>query len=149
MRDVSNAPAGHHDQQAFSKGRVQLHHKSFIQREDRELRRLVRWMNQQTISGNMHKLLQGATSGTEDPVTVTRRRKQNRKVTIVIASGGDFGPGSPAFGYNFAEPYLRAILGFIGLSSVSFVYAPNQNAGEEAARVGLADAKKAAAAAAA
>ena len=61
----------------------------------------------------------------------------DRRVTVIVASGGDFQPGSPAAGYNFLEPYLRAIFGFIGISSVSFVYAPNQNVNDEAAAAGL------------
>ena len=61
----------------------------------------------------------------------------DRRVTVVVASGGDFQPGSPAAGYNFLEPYLRAIFGFIGITSVQFVYAPNQNVSEDAAVAGL------------
>ncbi|MCF3652428.1 FMN-dependent NADH-azoreductase [Synoicihabitans lomoniglobus] len=65
----------------------------------------------------------------------------DRKVTIIVATGGDFRPGSPAVGYNFLEPYLRGVLGFIGLTSLTFVYAANQSGGEEAATKGVADAK--------
>lgn len=61
----------------------------------------------------------------------------DRPVTVIVASGGDFRPGSPAEGYNFLESYLRAVLGFIGISSVKFVYAANQNLGEDAAAAGL------------
>lgn len=68
----------------------------------------------------------------------------DRKVTILVATGGDFSPGSPAAGYNFLEPYLRAVLGFIGITSVSFIYASNQNGGEEAAAAGLSAATQAA-----
>lgn len=62
----------------------------------------------------------------------------DRRVTVIVASGGDFQPGSPAAGYNFLEPYLRAIFGFIGITSVHFVYAPNQNVSDTAAAAGLA-----------
>ena len=55
-----------------------------------------------------------------------------RKVTVIVASGSDFRPGTPGFGYNFAEPYLRAVLGFIGLTDVTFVYAHSMN--QEAAK---------------
>lgn len=68
----------------------------------------------------------------------------DRKVTVIVATGGDFRPGTPAEGFNFLEPYLRAVLGFIGLSSVQFIYAINQNAGETAALAGVADATTAA-----
>lgn len=43
---------------------------------------------------------------------------KGKRVTLLIASGGDYSPASPAAGYNFVEPYLRAILGFIGLTDV-------------------------------
>jgi FMN-dependent NADH-azoreductase len=65
----------------------------------------------------------------------------DRKVTIIVATGGDFRPGSPAEGFNFLEPYLRGIFGFIGLTSLKFVYAANQSGGEEAATQAVADAK--------
>lgn len=68
----------------------------------------------------------------------------DRRVTVIVATGGDFRPGTPAFGYNFVENYLRAVLGFIGLTTVEFIYAPNQNAGEEPAAQGLAAATAAA-----
>ncbi len=66
----------------------------------------------------------------------------DRPVTIIVATGGDFRPGSPAAGYNFLESYLRAVFGFIGISSVRFVYAANQSAGDEAAAAGVAAAKQ-------
>ena len=47
----------------------------------------------------------------------------NRKVTIIIASAGSYGPGSPAEGYDAEKSYLRSILGFIGISDVHFVQA--------------------------
>jgi len=52
---------------------------------------------------------------------------KGKKVTIVVASGSDFRPGTPGGAYNFLEPYLRAILGFIGITEVRFVYAHSLN----------------------
>ena len=46
-----------------------------------------------------------------------------KKVTIIIASAGDYKPGSPAEGINFELPYLRFILGFIGVTDVTFIQA--------------------------
>ncbi|HVE17349.1 MAG TPA: NAD(P)H-dependent oxidoreductase, partial [Chthoniobacterales bacterium] len=43
---------------------------------------------------------------------------EGKRVTVLVASGGDFRPNTPAAGYNFLEPYLRAILGFIGITDV-------------------------------
>ena len=46
-----------------------------------------------------------------------------KKVTIIQASMGVYVPGSPAQAYDAETPYLRQILGFMGLTDVSFVQA--------------------------
>lgn len=46
-----------------------------------------------------------------------------RRAIVIVASGGDFRPGSAGASYNFVEPYLRALFGFIGITQVEFVYA--------------------------
>jgi FMN-dependent NADH-azoreductase len=48
---------------------------------------------------------------------------QGKKATIVIASGGVYEPGTPAEAWNFIEPYLKNILGFVGVTDVKFVAA--------------------------
>ena len=48
---------------------------------------------------------------------------QGKKATLLIASGGQYGPGSPAEGYNLETPYLKAVLGFLGITDVSVVLA--------------------------
>ncbi|MFI5337807.1 MAG: FMN-dependent NADH-azoreductase [Opitutales bacterium] len=53
-----------------------------------------------------------------------------KKVVILVASGGDFRLSSPSGTYNFVEPYLRAVLGFIGITDVRFIYAHSQNQAE-------------------
>lgn len=53
-----------------------------------------------------------------------------RRVKVLVSSGGDFRPGQPAAAMNFAEPYLRAVFGFLGIEQVDFVYAPNQSRAE-------------------
>jgi FMN-dependent NADH-azoreductase len=50
-----------------------------------------------------------------------------KKATVVVASGSDFRPGTPGGAYNHLEPYLRAILGFVGITDVRFVYAHSLN----------------------
>ena len=52
---------------------------------------------------------------------------KGKKVTVVVASGSDFRPGKPGGAYNHIEPYLRAILGFVGVTDVRFVYAHSLN----------------------
>ena len=46
-----------------------------------------------------------------------------KRAIVIVASGSDFRLTSPGGTYNFLEPYLRAVLGFIGITSVEFVYA--------------------------
>jgi FMN-dependent NADH-azoreductase len=48
---------------------------------------------------------------------------RGKKATVLIASGGVYELGTPAGAFNFIEPYLKAILGFIGLTDVKFVTA--------------------------
>jgi len=46
-----------------------------------------------------------------------------RKVVVTVASGGTYEKGSPTESYNHEIPYLRTILGFIGITDVTFVHA--------------------------
>ncbi len=48
---------------------------------------------------------------------------QGKKATVLIASGGVYATGTPAGGMNFVEPYLKAVLGFLGVTDVTFVTA--------------------------
>ncbi len=43
---------------------------------------------------------------------------KGKTATLLVASGGDYGANSPAAGYNFVEPYLRSVLGFLGVPVV-------------------------------
>jgi FMN-dependent NADH-azoreductase len=46
-----------------------------------------------------------------------------KKMIVVSSSGSDYSAASPAAGFNFHEPYLRAIFGFVGITDVTFVHA--------------------------
>ncbi len=48
---------------------------------------------------------------------------QDKKVVIAIASAGSYAAGSPIEALDHEVPYLRFILGFIGLTNVTFVQA--------------------------
>lgn len=48
---------------------------------------------------------------------------KDKKAHVFVASGGVYEAGTPAAGFNFVEPYLSTILGFIGLTDVSFLWA--------------------------
>lgn len=41
-----------------------------------------------------------------------------KKATLLVASGGVYSPGSPAEAMNFVDPYMKAVLGFIGITNV-------------------------------
>ncbi len=48
-----------------------------------------------------------------------------RKVTVIIASAGAYGPGSPAESYDQESTYLRFIFGFLGITDVTVIRAGN------------------------
>jgi FMN-dependent NADH-azoreductase len=68
-----------------------------------------------------------------------------KKLVLFLASGGVYSDG-PYKPYDFQETYLRAILGFIGMTDVSVVRAEGLAMGPDAAAKGVADARARAAA---
>ena len=48
---------------------------------------------------------------------------KNKKVTVIVSSGSVFTPGSHMENYNQETGYLKQILGFIGITDVTFVMA--------------------------
>ena len=55
---------------------------------------------------------------------------KGRKVAVLTSRGGAYRPGTPTAQYDFQERYLRHILGFIGLTDVTFIHAENQKPGD-------------------
>ena len=55
-----------------------------------------------------------------------------KKVVIITSRGSAYEKGTAREAFDFQQPYLRHVLGFIGLTDVTFVHAENQ-AREEAA----------------
>jgi FMN-dependent NADH-azoreductase len=55
-----------------------------------------------------------------------------KKAVFVLARGGVYSEG-PMQGFDFQEPYLRAVLGFIGITDVEVVRVEGVAFGEEAA----------------
>ena len=45
---------------------------------------------------------------------------QSKKASFLIASGGVYGPGTAMESYNFVEPYLRTVFGFVGVTDANF-----------------------------
>ena len=68
---------------------------------------------------------------------------KNRKMLIVTARGGSYQPGTPTAQYDFQEPYLRAIFGYIGIADLTFIHADNLAAGDEARQQSLSAARAA------
>lgn len=64
-----------------------------------------------------------------------------KKVYVFSARGGSYPAGSPFAALDHLEPYLRAILGCIGLAEIEFIYADNQSGDAEAAAAGVARAE--------
>ena len=67
---------------------------------------------------------------------------RGKRVVVLATSGSDFRPGTPGGAYNFLEPYLRAVLGFIGITDIEVVYAHSLNQGEAGAVQALAAARQ-------
>jgi FMN-dependent NADH-azoreductase len=52
-----------------------------------------------------------------------------KKMICVTARGGDYSPASPIQAYDFQQPYLRSIFGFIGITDLSFINMPSPSTG--------------------
>ncbi len=63
------------------------------------------------------------------------------KRAIVIESRGGFYSEGPAQVVDFQEPYLRHLLGFVGVTNVAFIHAEKIGFGPDARAASLADAK--------
>jgi FMN-dependent NADH-azoreductase len=55
---------------------------------------------------------------------------KQKRVVVLTSRGGAFRPGTPTAQFDHQEPYLRHILGFIGLTDVTFIHAENQKPGD-------------------
>jgi FMN-dependent NADH-azoreductase len=62
----------------------------------------------------------------------------DKKVYVVLARGGLYRDTAA----DSQVPYLRTVLGFLGMTDVEFIYAEGLAMGEEAAQKALADARK-------
>lgn len=49
-----------------------------------------------------------------------------RSAIVITARGGSYEEGGPTAGFDFQEPYLRFLLGVIGLTDVEFIHADKQ-----------------------
>lgn len=46
-----------------------------------------------------------------------------KKATVILTSGSDFGPGTKYESANIASPYMKQILGFVGITDVAIIQA--------------------------
>lgn len=53
---------------------------------------------------------------------------KNRRMVVITSRGGDYSPESPFYAYDFQEPYLRAIFGFVGITDITFINAQPMDA---------------------
>ena len=72
------------------------------------------WIDQVVRAGRTFSY--GGANGPEGLLT-------GKKATIVVATGGMYQAGSPTESFNFIDPYLRTIFGFLGVKDVTFVTA--------------------------
>ncbi len=62
--------------------------------------------------------------------TVEQGLFDGARVVIITARGGAYGPGTPRAACDFQEPYLRAVLGLVGLADITFIHAEMRAAAE-------------------
>jgi FMN-dependent NADH-azoreductase len=48
---------------------------------------------------------------------------KNKKATFLVASGGVYNADTAMASFNFAEPYLRSVFGFLGVTDAMFINA--------------------------
>lgn len=63
-----------------------------------------------------------------------------KKMLVITASGGSYREGTPAAGYDFQEPFLRAIFGLVGVTDITFIHADNLSGGDGAAEKSMSEA---------
>lgn len=74
---------------------------------------------------------------------VTPLLPPGKRVYVFSARGGAYAAGTPFQDFDLQEPYLRRILGVIGLTRIEFICAEHQSDGPEAAAEGLSQAQSA------
>ncbi|MDR3724705.1 MAG: NAD(P)H-dependent oxidoreductase [Terracidiphilus sp.] len=66
----------------------------------------------------------------------------DKKAVVFASHGGSYTEGSPWAAFNQADPYIRTIFGFFGITDVTFVPIDNQNRSGSAPAEGLAAAEQ-------
>jgi len=66
---------------------------------------------------------------------------KDKKAVVLTARGGHYSGQSPFRSFDYQEPYLRAALGFLGVSDVTFIHLEGLNISQDEAAKGLERAK--------
>ena len=62
---------------------------------------------------------------------------QDKRMLCITSRGGDYSKDSPFHAYDFQEPYLRAIFGFVGITNIHFINAQPVDMSLERRRMAL------------
>lgn len=65
---------------------------------------------------------------------------QDKKMICITTHGGDYSAHSPFHAFNFLEPYLRAIFGFVGITDIQFISAEPMDSSTERREAAIATA---------
>lgn len=65
-----------------------------------------------------------------------------KKAYVFTARGGTYPAGSAMKAFDQQEPYLRTILGFLGIQEITFIHAENQSRGGDAPLAGVVKAEE-------
>jgi FMN-dependent NADH-azoreductase len=71
------------------------------------------WLDQIVRVGKTFAVVNGAPEGL----------LKNKQAQFLIAAGGTYDPGTPMGPFNFVEPYLRTVFGFLGVTDTKFLTA--------------------------
>lgn len=71
------------------------------------------WIDQVARAGKTFSYADGAPKGL----------LLDKKATFLVASGGVYDPATVMASFNFVEPYLRTVFGFLGVTETSFINA--------------------------
>lgn len=55
----------------------------------------------------------------------------DKKIYVIVASGGKYSKGNPAEAMNMLEPVVNTILGFLGATDITFIYGEGTAMGED------------------
>lgn len=89
---------------------------------------LKSWIDRLVVAGKTFRYTDSGPVGLVEP---------SKKVIIVSTRGGLYGHGTPGAVNDFQEPYLRAVLAFIGVTNVEFVRAEGVAYGPEVKQAAL------------